>query len=559
MNDTKSQIGFEHVGLGSVLKQNQLEVPPNQRDYAWTTDEVDQLFQDFTRAIQDGDYFLGTVVTIPRSNGTLEVVDGQQRLGTVAILLAAIRDFLAERDETFLVESINNEFLTGIDRERRDRVAKLKLNIADNDLFAQIVKGNPPDASGRSGRRSNALLLDAYDAGKRHVRKLVAPLDPRDQGDELNRWVTFIEHKALVVVLRVPNDADAYRMFETLNDRGLRTSQADLIKNYLFGRANGRLSEVQSRWEYMRGALDSLREEENPVDFLRYALIALRGHLRQAEVYQAVQSLARSAQTTVTLTGTLENLANAYVATFNAEHERWASYPDAARRAINVLNLFNIKPARPLLLAIAEKMSSKEAAASLRLLVAAGVRLMIASNTRSGSVEVPLASTAQAVLNETVRTSSQLGTELRRLIPGDEEFREAFAVAKVSNARLARYYLRSLEMTAKEEAEPYFEPLNDSQVISLEHVLPRKPEGNWPKFDEDDVRTYSTRLGNLVLMRATENSGLKSSAFDAKRPSYRASSYVLTSQVGEVDEWTATTIGRRQNTLAELAVRTWRV
>jgi uncharacterized protein with ParB-like and HNH nuclease domain len=81
MADTESEIGFAQLGLGSVLKQNQLSVPPNQRDYAWETKEVRTLLQDFSREISEGEgsYFLGTIVTIPRQNGVLEVVDGWPR------------------------------------------------------------------------------------------------------------------------------------------------------------------------------------------------------------------------------------------------------------------------------------------------------------------------------------------------------------------------------------------------------------------------------------------------------------------------------------------------
>ena len=111
-----------------MLKQHRLEVRPNQREYAWTKREVTQLLQDFSKAVNEGDYFLGTIVTIPRTTGTLEVVDGQQRLATTAILLAAIRDYLRDRNETVLVESVNNEFLTGIDRSKRERVPKLSPN-----------------------------------------------------------------------------------------------------------------------------------------------------------------------------------------------------------------------------------------------------------------------------------------------------------------------------------------------------------------------------------------------------------------------------------------------
>src|SRR3972149_733483 len=97
----ETEIGFAQLGLASVLKQNQLVVPPNQREYSWTVKEVRTLLQDFAKAISDGDtgsYFLGTIVTIPRVGGALEVVDGQQRLATTAIMLSSIRDYLRSRD-----------------------------------------------------------------------------------------------------------------------------------------------------------------------------------------------------------------------------------------------------------------------------------------------------------------------------------------------------------------------------------------------------------------------------------------------------------------------------
>ena len=168
------------------------------------------------------------------------MVDGQQRLATTAILLAAIRDYLRSQNEEVLVESINNEFLTGIDRKGRSRVAKLRLNLDDAEFFNEIIeKGEIPEQS----RESHELIAEARREADKHVAKIVAPYDENSHGDLLNKWVTFIEDRALVVLLRVPDSVNAYKMFETLNDRGLRTSQADLIKNYLFGRAGDRLGE----------------------------------------------------------------------------------------------------------------------------------------------------------------------------------------------------------------------------------------------------------------------------------------------------------------------------
>jgi hypothetical protein len=181
----------------------------------------------------------------------------------------------------------------------------------------------------------------------------------------------------------------------------------------------------------------------------------------------------------------------------------------------------------------------------------------IAANTRSGSVEIPLVLVAKEVFEGTIDTADELQTNLSALTPTDAEFQTAFETAKVSNARLARYYLRSLEMSAKHETEPWFVLHNDQLVINLEHVLPRRPDGNWPGFSEENVRQYTTRLGNLALLRASNNSNLKSQGFAAKQQTYSGSPYVLTSQIGDVEDWTPEAIAHRQKQLASLAVKTW--
>ena len=70
--------------------------------------------------------------------------------------------------------------------------------------------------------------------------------------------------------MKVPTESNAYKMFETLNDRGLRITQAHLVKSYLFGQAGeARLSEAIQKWALIRGALESLEEEDITVTFLR--------------------------------------------------------------------------------------------------------------------------------------------------------------------------------------------------------------------------------------------------------------------------------------------------
>lgn len=407
-------------------------------------------------------------------------------------------------------------------------------------------------------RASHDLLLGARDEARRHIRRIVAPLDAKEHGNLLNDWISFIEHRAMVVLLRVPSGNDAFKMFETLNDRGLKTSQADLIKNFLFSRSGERKPEVESRWSYMRGALESASDDSDiTILFLRHALIVQRGHLRDADIFDAVQEIVKSERAAATFASILEALSYVYVATFNPEHERWNSYPSTTRRAIVVFNLFNIKPMRPLILAIAAKMERKEADRAYKFLVSLGVRLIIASSTRTSSVEVPLATAAKDVFEGNISTAANLRDALKVITPTDKEFQAKFEEARVSKPALARYYLRSLQTTAQGLSEPYFVPSDDQQVINLEHVLPKKPEGNWPQFSEDEVRQFATRLGNLALLRASDNSDLKSEAFIDKKQVYASSGYSLTNQIASVGKWTTRTIAARQKILAKLAVKTW--
>jgi hypothetical protein len=334
-------------------------------------------------------------------------------------------------------------------------------------------------------------------------------------------------------------------------------SQSDLVKNYLFGQAGSRLGEVQQKWSLMRGALESMEDEDITIAFLRHSLTIIRGFVREADVYDAVQKQAIGEQPVVTFSGNLELLAYAFVAIHNPEHERWNKYPAPTRRALEVLNLFNILPLRPLLLAVAEKFGEREAEAAFTFCVSLGVRLMIANSPRTGTVEEGIADTAHNVYSGTITTKDALVRELKSITPTDIQFRTIFESVTVSNRKLARYYLRALEMTAKGETEPWHIPNDDQSIINLDHILPEKPMGNWPQFSDDEVKIYRNRIGNLALLRASENSGLQSDAFVTKKPIYAACPYLLTSQVGNETQWTATEIVARQKTLAALATTTW--
>lgn len=563
MADADRQIGFEQLGIGSVLRSYWLQVPLHQREYSWTDKEVKALFHDINKAILDEApvYFLGSIVTIPKEGATLEVVDGQQRLATTAILLAAIRDYLRTREQDrLIVDDIENGFLTSVDRSARDRVSKLRLNATDGHFFERRILA--ADQGTTTQARSHRLIDDAATLATEHVADIVRPHDPKNHGDALNRWITYLEQRAQVVLLKVPSEVNAYKMFETLNDRGLRTSQSDLVKNYLFGQADKRLPEAQQKWAGMRAVLESFEDDDITINFLRQMLISLYGYMREDDVYETVARRAKGVSQAIAFLAQLETGAVDYAAILNPEHEKWNGYPPSIRRAVATLSLVRMRAMRPVLLSVAREFTPQEADKALRLVLRLSVRFMIAggarSAARSGAVEEALAEAAQKISDRKITSAAALLSVLDPVAPKDIQFQEAFASATVSQAKLARYYIRSLEMTVKSERYPLYLPNDDVQIITLEHVLPRKPEGNWPQFSAEEAEAFHRRLGNLVLLHAKGNSDLKSLPFSEKRRTYAETpAYELTSQIASLEDWTPAEITARQRKMAEYAVLTW--
>lgn len=563
MNRSSSAKAFEFSpeGIASVLKLHKLAIPPYQREYAWSVDQVDQLYRDLASAKSaQHDYFLGTIVTIPASEtGALEIVDGQQRLTSTALFLAAMRNHLeGVQSADMMIESIENEFLTTIDRRAGVRVPRLRLNVDDNDFFLQLTaKGGVPTDL-QETRESHRRLSAAFREARAAVKRLVATVGETEQVTLLNEWLEFLEHNATVILLKAPDGAQAFRMFETLNDRGLKTSQVDLVKSYLFGQASTRITEAQSKWSSMRGMLEEIDDEDRGINFLRHLLIASRRFTRADDVYSTVQLSVKGEASAVSFLSDLENYSRLYVATYRADAEQWSGYPKSATQALSVLNKYDIKPLRPLIFAVAKSFQPNETGNALSFLVSFATRLLIASTTRSGSIEESIAASALAVWDGRVQDTASLKGSMGKIVPDDATFREAFATASSSKPDLARYYLRSLESAAKANAEPWTLVNDDPAAITLEHILPKSPRTDeWPHFEPEAIARYIRRLGNMCLLQRTPNSNARSDKFEDKIEAYRASPLTLTSSVAENDVWSPDVINQRQLVMADLAVTAW--
>ena len=561
MATSDEKIHFEHKGIGTVLKDHRLAVPPNQREYSWEDEHVKDLFSDFANAIANnqGTYFLGTIV-LTRGEGDLpEVADGQQRLATTTILLAGIRDYFARKNDDLRVQSMER-FLMEIDLGSTENVPKLRLNVDDNEFFRKFVL-LPPSDPGRKvkpTKESHNLIQRATQLAAKHLHDVLEPYKEQDHAKRLKEYVDFVEEGAQVIVLRVPDHLNAYVMFETLNDRGLKASQADLIKNHLLSQCSpDRLMEAQTKWAGMVSTLESLGKGEITVSYLHHLLTTQIGPMKASEVLDKVRSRTSSQVKAFEFLDDAAGGAHDYAALFNPAHTKWNKYGTSIRSHISTIHTdLQVEQIQPLMFAAARHLSVKEAKVVFRRFVFWSVRFLIAGG-RGGLLNNWYGQAAQKITSGEIKTAAALTKFLLEILPPDALFEEEFTRARVSQPRLARYYLRALEQGRAGEAEPEWLPNTDEQVINLEHILPEHPQTNWPEIEEDVARAYWRRLGNMAILQAAENTEIGNAPFSDKKKAFKKSGYAFTHSISDYDAWGVTEIEGRQKALAKVAVKTW--
>jgi len=184
------------------------------------------------------------------------------------------------------------------------------------------------------------------------------------------------------------------------------------------------------------------------------------------------------------------------------------------------------------------------------------VRFLIVGG-RGGLLDRNYSIAAQRVARGDIKTAEELTKSLMEIIPSDALFQQEFSEARVSQVHLARYYLRALERIRKGQPEPEWIPNDDEYAINLEHILPQSAQDGWTDIDDETARAYWRRLGNMVILQASKNSIIGNASFEEKRPTFKASGFLLTQEAGDYAKWGVAEIESRQKELAKLAVQTW--
>lgn len=216
------KIRFVEETLGLIVRNRQgLRVPINQRSYAWKRSHVQDLFTDLNGAFTANaeEYFLGTiVVVVPDKASFIEVYDGQQRIATTMILIAAIRDFfsLVLKDEKEATV-ITTKCLISAERRGKE-IPHFTLSAADREFFIARVLREPNHQDRKAAvpdpkKESHQLIEDAAKTAAEHVKVITQSLPSEVQASTLHRWIDYLEGSARVIWVEVQDQATAYRIF----------------------------------------------------------------------------------------------------------------------------------------------------------------------------------------------------------------------------------------------------------------------------------------------------------------------------------------------------------
>lgn len=564
MESTRREIRSKLETTGEILKTDfRYKVPAHQRNFSWSDEEVRELWEDINIAIQEDspEYFLGTIVVQEdRRAKTRTIIDGQQRLATLTMILSGIRTVYQEKQDD-RAEEVYLEYLGLRDRRTRTVDARLTLNEMNEPFFQDLVVQNTTDdqlkaaAADKTKGQSNQLLSKAVHFVRTAIRQK-AKASTRYE-DFLIELEEFIADRVIMILVSVGDVADAYVIFETLNDRGLELSISDLLKNYILGRAGTRhLDKVRRQWD----DVVLLLGDRNVTQFLRHYWLSEYGVVRERDLYKEMKKKFASQNAVLRLINELRDAADNYAAILSADHHIWQGYPSGFRKEHQTLQLFKLSQFRPLILSSLTTLSTSEISKVFHLIVIVSMRYSIIGSLGTGNIEKAYSDAAIAVRTGKANTAAKIFKLISKICPDDVRFEEDFSQKAIGKANLARYILTSIA-NKKQDGEVQV-LIEDEKVTTLEHIMPKARSQAWKNAakDQAEYNENVNRLGNLTLIERERNRAAGRASFDdKKRLSFSKSEIVLTHELCEYKDWTVADIEKRQRELAKMALEVWKL
>ena len=551
--------------LDFLKKSPQFVIPIYQRTYSWTEKECRQLWDDIVRSGTNdkiGVHFVGSIVYIESGlsqvthQAPLLVIDGQQRLSTVTLMLAALAEAVADGEpfDGFSRRKIRHYYLLNPE-ESGDRHFKLLLSQTDKDTLTAIVGGTnlPKDESLR--------VKANYDFFKQWIKEGAVDLATLCKGLA----------KLVVVDIALNRDQDNPQLiFESMNSTGKELSQADLIRNFIL---MGLEPKLQTRlyeqfWRPMEVDFGQEAYGTHFDGFMRYYLTVKTGELPNiSAVYDAFKDHARSSKDSA-----VDD--NAHVEAMVRDIRDYARYFCAMalgsetepelKRAFHDLRELKVDVAYPFLLDLyndytLKLLSKDDFVRSVRLIEAYVFRRAICA-CPTNSMNKTFATFTKTLKKdhylESIKAQFLLLPSYRRF-PKDDEFHRDLQTRDLYNFRSRSYWLRRFENHGRKEHVPVDE-------YTIEHILPQNEQlsaawrsalgTKWQHIQQ----TWLHTLGNLTL--TGYNSEYSDRPFIEKRDmegGFKQSPLKLNEGLGQLEEWNEDAIKTRALKLAGLATQVW--
>ncbi len=538
----------------------QVVVPPFQRGYSWEKAHVATLWEDiieFHKQIGQpnaGDsYFLGPIVILPTPEH-IALLDGQQRLATITILLSVIRDIARQRGGqpgSDLARDIQRDLLLVDDEEE---IFALELNVLDREYFRESVQNDPPNESAKAVIRSHRLIRQARRFLKQAVEKEVEGFS----GKELVKWLKALKktiaERIKLVAIEVNSEDEAFLIFETLNDRGLRLAVPDLLLNYLMREADSSQSRevIRQQWNTVITEL-GMRKVST---FLRHMWVSLYGDVKKQNLYREIRDTLRNGNlSSVDFARLCACESQNYAAIVNLNRDRLG---DALSRVEGLVKHLSAEKVLPLLLSglvCLEAPEFKKLADYAESLV---VRHSILANLNPSELEDVLYETARVVRqcrkggNTSKKCLQEAKKVLRKIDPSREQIKSGIQECFLGRKQ-AGYIIRRLA-EFKQSPSGIFA----FEQVSLEHIFPQNAdEAQWPNAEE--LEPYVWHIGNLTLLEPALNRKVGNADFKTKKEIYSESQIAITKEITSFDQWDPAAVKKRALNLVKIVEQVWRI
>ena len=526
------------------------EVPVFQRAYAWGPEEIGQLLDDIFGQASKSDlpYFLGSIVLASREDDIDRhgdyVLDGQQRLTTISLIISALIHKMRQAGEDGADEHYMYLFSR---RQKGKRLPKLKLQAADNEAFT-ILLANPvlnKDKQWKSSKISNALthILKGLDEYSKMNPDFSAVTNPYDK--MLQRILYDVE----LVRITAPSEREAFRLFETLNDRGLSLSAADLVKNKLFSSCGVEIDDAVEAWSNMLNSLS----DDDIVNFLRTYWIAFKGFVRKRGLYDVYRNHIDGLDSTTAtlLVMELEKIAKDYEQIVSPKSSN-SLLGVQVNEALERLSLYRARSCRPFLLKLTG-LSREEILQGVRICESITVRYSLVGEKNPNLLETIYSEFCRIFRDEKDPWNAILNSRYMEDIPYDREFETKLSDMEINATSPAWREFLSQVNTYMGTGETFI--LRDGRV-HVEHILPQNPRAvtlQESNLTKDEALELVNKIGNLTLLCGKRNRHISNKAFSEKINIYSESEILMTRKLSEFDSWDRDKINARSLNISNIA------